>query len=476
MGTLHPGLRGGAAVPGAGILARALAAAYNRAQHLAVSELPAMDTPPTVTTPGVSPSPASIQVGPWVTNGASYYRVRGLTSLDFWRQNGSHLLGRGARTQTVNNSVATGGFVVEFVTDSPNFLIEVTGTVSTVGTNIQFAVGNPDFTDMSLAFAGGVSRASFNNSISLTWAGVRRPRGYRFFFTSDQGIGRITLGAGDSMYAPENTRPRVLDIGDSFIASTMSPSFQDGLLALPNSLREVSNWEIIAQGIGSSGYINGIAFSAANLFRFEDAAAANADLIRVWLGGNDTAAGGPAIQAAATASLALLRQYCPNVPIIVFGPNAGTANLAAAHLAAEAAIEAAVAAQGDLRMVFVPTCRASTTTTPEMAGDGRTIYFTAALDAATSGTLAQNWIGTTLSRTILFSDGSTRTALLTNGSASVSWTGAVTATATAYAYTAAGASMVAIGPGGAHPTPPGALYIARWRTDRTLRAVQAAGW
>lgn len=62
------------------------------------------------------------------------------------------------------------------------------------------------------------------------------------------------------------------------------------------------------------------------------------------------------------------------------------------------------------------------------------VAFTAGLSAATSGTLTATWWGSTGTYTILFSDGSGRTVTLTNGSAAVTWTGAVTATASATAY------------------------------------------
>ncbi|WP_374413261.1 hypothetical protein [Novosphingobium colocasiae] len=60
------------------------------------------------------------------------------------------------------------------------------------------------------------------------------------------------------------------------------------------------------------------------------------------------------------------------------------------------------------------------------------ITFTGALVAATSATLTSAFSGATNPNYIItFSDGSTRTVTLTNGSTAVSWTGAVTATASA---------------------------------------------
>lgn len=54
-----------------------------------------------------------------------------------------------------------------------------------------------------------------------------------------------------------------------------------------------------------------------------------------------------------------------------------------------------------------------------------TVIFNAALSAATSGTLASAWAGTTGTYPLTFSDGSIRYATLTNSSTSATWSGAV---------------------------------------------------
>ena len=70
---------------------------------------------------------------------------------------------------------------------------------------------------------------------------------------------------------------------------------------------------------------------------------------------------------------------------------------------------------------------------------------TAALVGATSANFDANWTGTTGSYTVLFSDGSSKSCTLTNGSAAFSWTGAVTATSAVKVQlsTAASLAMVA---------------------------------
>lgn len=65
--------------------------------------------------------------------------------------------------------------------------------------------------------------------------------------------------------------------------------------------------------------------------------------------------------------------------------------------------------------------------------DTTPLTFTAALTAATSGTLTSNWTGTTGVYNVLFSTPAVRAVTLTNGAATATWSGAVTATASAIA-------------------------------------------
>lgn len=67
---------------------------------------------------------------------------------------------------------------------------------------------------------------------------------------------------------------------------------------------------------------------------------------------------------------------------------------------------------------------------------------TGSLSGATSANFTANWLGTTGSYTVWFSDGSSRTTTLTNGSTAFSWTGAVTANATAKVQVATTATLL----------------------------------
>lgn len=114
---------------------------------------------------------------------------------------------------------------------------------------------------------------------------------------------------------------------------------------------------------------------------------------------------------------------------------------------------------------------------PWQTGDGGAIVFTAPLVAATSGTITPVWPGGNVSRTIVFSDGSTRAGTFTQGSGNVTWTGgAVTATINAGAYnTTQGNSVFDIVYDGAnptHPTQPGANMLSQLLYDGFSQAIQ----
>ena len=66
---------------------------------------------------------------------------------------------------------------------------------------------------------------------------------------------------------------------------------------------------------------------------------------------------------------------------------------------------------------------------------------TGSLTGATSANFTANWLGTTGSYTVIFSDGSVKTTTLTNGSTAFSWTGAVTANSTAKVQVATTATL-----------------------------------
>lgn len=109
------------------------------------------------------------------------------------------------------------------------------------------------------------------------------------------------------------------------------------------------------------------------------------------------------------------------------------------------------------------------------AGQPSSITFTSALSAATSASLSSSWSGVTGLFTVTFSDGSVQTASLTNGSASISWPIAVTATASATIYQPiTGQGEFVYQPTGAQPNPNVAAFtgwIARVLRHDTINNI-----
>lgn len=314
-------------------------------------DLAVMASPPTITEGGAVPSPGRT-VGYWTsTNDRANFNVLGLGAEVFKSQYATNYLrGASARTAVATYQNAASGFVVEYTTDAPLIKQEFLNS-STL----------PIFISVNGAFtsASGHTTVAQNGAISIDFGGVRAIRTLRFYFQQDHGFGRVTIGADDVLYAPAISRPKMLVIGDSYIAGTLSPSGPI-VKSLTGVLREVSGCDVIGHGVGGSGYVNGVALT--NSFRLDDAAAVAPDLITIALGINDLGLSG--IQSAALSSLQGLRSRLPNTPIVVFGPWPGSNNLSANLLAADAAISQAVASMGDSRILFESTVTASPTVSP----------------------------------------------------------------------------------------------------------------
>ncbi|MEC5164057.1 hypothetical protein [Janthinobacterium sp. CG_S6] len=188
------------------------------------------------------------------------------------------------------------------------------------------------------------------------------------------------------------------------------------------------------------------------------------------------------LQSAVMAALVLRRARLPGVPIIVIGTIQQGATNGAAHLAAENAVLAAIAALADPLIFAVPTMQAPNVwitgkgSTPRLASG--MITFNAPLSAATSGTMAG--LVPVLSASdyrLVFSDGTTHNCTgntPTNVSLSVTWTGAVTdaaANPVAYYYSLAGAGNqdFIIGEDFVHPKKPfGCQFIGLKITDALI--------
>jgi hypothetical protein len=161
------------------------------------------------------------------------------------------------------------------------------------------------------------------------------------------------------------------------------------------------------------------------------------------------------------------------VPLVVFGCIAAPNRVAAQVAACEAAVASAIAAFADPLCRFVPIDGDSGG--KWITGLGSEIRFTAPLTGATGATLATPWpAGTSAtSYTIVFSDGSTRLASLTQNAVAVTWTGAVTAAPTAMVRQTEGNARFTIGPDWVHPSAYGAAYIGERYARGALGALES---
>jgi len=257
--------------------------------------------------------------------------------------------------------------------------------------------------------------------------------------------------------------------GDVFIAGPYwSAAMRLGLFRFQASVGGGSGYTAVGTG--------NAAFTASGRLAYMNR---NSPDVVVVAGGINDGLGG--MQAAATTVFTSIRSANPSSVIVATGPwTPSTAQISAAPSKRDAILAAMQALTGP--WVFIDNVSGTWLNSvgksgsigngPWQTGDGRQITFTAPLSAATSGTLTANWAGSTGSYSISFSDYSIRTATLTAGSSTVSWTGAVTATANAAAYTVAGNNPLYISDG-IHPRGAGVEYLGNLLGDGIAQGIAA---
>ncbi|WP_288486349.1 SGNH/GDSL hydrolase family protein, partial [uncultured Novosphingobium sp.] len=276
--------------------------------------------------------------------------------------------------------------------------------------------------------------------------------------------------------ADQTEAPHAVFLGDSYVFGSGPDITADGVAV---QMADRLGLSLQASGSGGTGWNQ----SATSVYRF-DQRIANGDLslgyqapevIFLHASVNDAYAGQNAatLQANALSGLRSARAQFPGVPIVVFGCIAAPNRMAATITTAEAAVSAAVAALGDPLCRFVPVD--GDPGGRWVTGLGSELRFTAPLNAATSATLATAWpAGTSAaSYTILFSDGSSRVASLTQGSTAVTWSGAVTAWATAMIRQTEGNARFTMSGDWIHPSNYGAAYLGERYARSALAALEA---
>lgn len=270
-------------------------------------------------------------------------------------------------------------------------------------------------------------------------------------------------------YTIEPVRPTWLGpivgvLGDSYddaIGTSNLVNPGDGYVM---KLGRLTNWDTYAVGYGGEGYTTspGMIDRAANL-------PTNADLVFICAGINDNSSTAAIVGPAALLTFQTVRARCPNAFIVVVGPWRAPGRTPAQSISdAIKAAQATFALTDGTMTTFFDTYADNLQNGAGLGFGGfqqqGDVTFTAPLVAATSGTLTAPWAGSTGSYTVVFyvdvANGSvTKTATLTNGSAAVSWSGAVTSTATAYVYrSTAGNSDLFLIDDSIHPA--GNVYVA----------------
>jgi hypothetical protein len=267
--------------------------------------------------------------------------------------------------------------------------------------------------------------------------------------------------------------PHAVFLGDSYVFGSGPDLTADGVAV---QMADRMGLALQASGSGGTGWNQ----TAVNVMRFDQRIAAGdlglayqpPEVIFLHASVNDVYAGQDyaTVQAHGLTGLRAARAQCPGVPIVVFGCIAAPNRVAAQVAACEAAVANAVAAFVDPLCRFVPI--ESDPGGKWITGLGSEIRFTAPLTGATAATLVTPWpAGTSAtSYTLVFSDGSTRLASLTQNAAAVSWTGAVTAAANAMVRQTEGNARFTICPDWVHPSAYGAAYIG----ERYARGAVAA--
>lgn len=270
--------------------------------------------------------------------------------------------------------------------------------------------------------------------------------------------------------------PAAVFLGDSYVFGSGPELTADGVAV---QMADRLGLALQASGSGGTGWNQ----TATSVYRF-DQRIANGDLalgyrapevIFLHASVNDAYAGqsAAALKANALAGLRAARAQFPAVPIVAFGCIAAPNRAASAVSAAEAGLAAAVAEWADPLCRFVPID--GDPGGKWIVGLGSELRFTAPLTSATSATLASPWpAGTSASTyTILFSDGSTRIASLTQNATGVNWSGAVTAGALAMVRQVEGNARFTMSADWIHPSTYGAAYIGERYARSALAALES---
>lgn len=370
-----------------------LMAARTRARGFNWIEGGVMAVPPTVTVGAIGMAlPAgmtSLIAGRFGTNRAAY-RVRG-TGGPAFEENvaaSNYYRYRSERTDLVGGyAYGESSWEITVPSDSRYVAFELLGSAARAYTvYVRDLVGN----NSGLTAAAGHNIGAANQTLLLDFGATGDREVTLVMAAGSGGVRGLAIDEDASLFTSAPDELRVLLKSDSYGWGSISPQPAYAGRTLPDVVRALLGCDVVQQGIGMSGYIDGN--NLQNVYRQEDAAAVGADLNLILLSTNDVdnvpAVVGAQLQAAVERSLGGLRDRGMEGPMIVGGPwpqnriSSGASTLKTNTLQAEQDLAAAVAKLGDPGIVFLPL---NTPGMPTPWGGTCVPWVTGTKDTATAG-------------------------------------------------------------------------------------------
>ena len=343
-----------AAAMGGGFIYQRLNSLFARAKNANPFDLSVMASPPTVTV-GAAALSNPVAYNYFDTNGYKKVFILGVPPGDAslmiqnnsGRAEGKTLTGS---NNTFSNSMK--GYLAKVKITAQKVQFDVQGLSAAL---LRFRVDN------ALVSAAGTSAGTTNVQLDF---GSRQTHEIGIEFEQAQALKGIIVDQDDTVYSWDDLPEPVVYLGDSYLNGSMSPQVTGtsglGGQTFPSALRDISGWNVIAQGCPASGWLAGVPLT--DPYRLAFAAAAinqsGAKLCNIRLGTNDVSNLQSASITAAqiTAAAGTVLDYLlanTSAKITLGGSWPKNLNLSSALLATDAAILAAVAARDQSRVGFV---------------------------------------------------------------------------------------------------------------------------
>lgn len=224
---------------------------------------------------------------------------------------------------------------VEFFTDAPKVMLRLLTTAS-----IQIEVNDQPVASTTTAI-GGVGGTMYA-LLDFTSVGGSAIRKLRVEFNTASGFDGVYVGPLYSVWTPiSETNLKVVTVGDSIDTGT-GATMPNG--AWQKVTGKILGWTDVRQvSFGGTGFTN--VGGSLNVFgatqRVADVVSHAPDLLIITASQNDDGATASTITTAALAAFQAYRAALPNVPIVVFGADAGSSGPSATRKANDSAVHSA---------------------------------------------------------------------------------------------------------------------------------------